>query len=400
MPAPSTTPATCATCGRPLVDGVCSSCDVRPVFALLQREILVLVLLSATVVAGFLLTRRAAAANRQLRLQDAATWFQEGQIEFAQHRNDAAIRSLRRAAAIDRDNRQYQLALARALAAGHEDEAARQVLLGVRALTPEDSQVNLELARLETRNGDLTSALRFYQNALYGNWNLDRQDARREVRVELIRYLLTHDQRSRALSELLILSSNIPDEVSAHVETGDLFLKAGDNARALEHFRRALQLDATSEEALEGAGDAAFSLGEYASARQYLHDASSTTGRTADLRQMVDLVLAYDPLASGLSTRERQSRVQRALGVARDRLNRCLARAPGYDTPQDLPALRDRVDAFGSLHDAVRGSTEATEEGLRLTYQIEEVVPEACADLTPADRALRLIGRRREINLP
>ena len=63
MPAATNTPATCVTCARPLVDGVCPSCDVPPVFALLQREIVVLVLLSVIVVAGFLLTRRAAAAK-------------------------------------------------------------------------------------------------------------------------------------------------------------------------------------------------------------------------------------------------------------------------------------------------------------------------------------------------
>lgn len=400
MPAATNTPATCVTCARPLVDGVCPACDVPPVFALLQREIVVLVLLSVIVVAGFLLTRRAAAANRQLRLQDAATWFREGQADFARHRTDAAIRSLRRAAAIDRDKPQYQLALARALAAGHEDQAARQVLQGVRESTPEDSEVNLELARLETRNGDLTSAVRFYQNALYGTWHPDRQDARREVRVELIRYLLANEQRSRALSELLILSSNIPDEISAHVETGDLFLKAGDSTRALEQFRRALQLDAATQPALQGAGEAAFALGQYDGAWRYLHAASPTTGRAAELREVVDLVLAYDPLMSGLSARERQDRVQRGLEAARDRLDRCLARAPGYDTPPELPSLRERVAAFESLRGAARGSTEAIEDGLRLVLQIEEVVPEPCADLTRVDWALQLIGRRREMTLP
>jgi Tfp pilus assembly protein PilF len=383
------------------VNGACAVCDAPPdVRRLLRREVLVLVLLGVTVVAGFLLTRRAAAANRQLRRQDALTWFREGQAAVAQHRSDAAIRALRRATAIDRDNREYQLALAHALAAADDDEPARQLLLGVRALTPEDAQVNLELARLETRHGDLTNALRFYQNALYGDWELDQQGARRGVRVELIRYLLAHDQRSRALSELLILNGNVPDELSAHTETGDLFLSAGDSARALDHFRRALQLDATNEPALEGAGEAAFALGEYAEAQGYLHTASSATGRAADVRQIVDLVLGYDPLASGLSGRERADRMQWGLKAARDRLDRCLGHAPGSAGVPDLLDLRERVDAFGTLSNPVRGSTETIEEGLRLTYRIEEAVPEACADLTPADRALRLIGRRREMNRP
>ena len=85
------------------------------------------------------------------------------------------MRALRRAAAIDRDNREYQLALAGALAAADDHEAARQVLQRLRDTAPEDAEVNLELARLESRNGDVTGAVRYYQNALYGNGAADRQ---------------------------------------------------------------------------------------------------------------------------------------------------------------------------------------------------------------------------------
>ena len=40
--------------------------------------------------------------------------------------------------------------------------------LGVRESTPEDPEVNVQLARLEARHDDLTGTVRYYQNAVYG----------------------------------------------------------------------------------------------------------------------------------------------------------------------------------------------------------------------------------------
>jgi hypothetical protein len=81
--------------------------------------------------------------------------------------------------------------LAAALGANHQDDAARQVLLGLRDTTPEDSEVNVRLARFEAPPDELTGAVRYYQNAVYGSWG-DRTDARRQVRIELIQYYAVH----------------------------------------------------------------------------------------------------------------------------------------------------------------------------------------------------------------
>ena len=103
-----------------------------------------------------------------------AAWYVAGEHHLASGRTESAIRALRRATAINRDNRTYRLALAGALAADRQDDAARQVLLGVRESTPEDPEVNVQLARLEARHDDLTGALRYYQNAVYGTWSADQ----------------------------------------------------------------------------------------------------------------------------------------------------------------------------------------------------------------------------------
>ena len=104
-----------------------------------------LVILCALVVVGFVLTRAAAGANRAHRLRDAAAWYDAGEHHLVGGQTESAIKALRRATAINRDNRTYRLALAGALAAGGQDDAARQVLLGVRESTPEDPEVNVQL---------------------------------------------------------------------------------------------------------------------------------------------------------------------------------------------------------------------------------------------------------------
>ena len=139
----------CARCGGPLADGHCHACDRRSESTFVHREIVVLVVLCTLVAVGFVFTRAAAGANRALRLRDATAWYEAGERYLAGGQTQSAIRALRRATAINRDNRTYRLALAAALAADRQDDAARQVLLGVRELTPEDPEVNVQLARLE-----------------------------------------------------------------------------------------------------------------------------------------------------------------------------------------------------------------------------------------------------------
>ena len=53
-----------------------------------------------------------------------AAWYDAGEHHLAAGQTESAIRALRRATAINRDNRTYRLALAAALAADRQDDAA------------------------------------------------------------------------------------------------------------------------------------------------------------------------------------------------------------------------------------------------------------------------------------
>jgi len=386
----------CAECGGPLADGQCQACERTQESSFVHREVVVLMVLSAAVVAGFLLTRAVAGVNHRLRLDDAAAWYDSGQRQLTGSNIEAAIQSLRHATAIDRDNRRYRLALAAALAADRQDVSARQVLLGVRESTPEDPDVNVQLARLAARQDDVAGAVQYYQNALHGSWRIDQGDARRQVRVELIRYLLAHDQRGRALSELLVLEGNLTGDASLQTEAGQLFLDAGEPRRALERFQQALRSNSKNESALTGAGEAAFAAGDYVSAQRLLRAVTSPSSRVLELRAITDRVLTSDPWRSGLSEQQRQERVRTGFTRALQALNDCIGKQP-TSAAAFAPLSAEASDLEPELQPGrLRRKPESIDLALDLIYRIEQRTLDICGQGTPFDRALILIARRHE----
>ncbi|MEP6592224.1 MAG: tetratricopeptide repeat protein, partial [Acidobacteriota bacterium] len=289
-----------------------------------QKEIVVLLLLSLATTAAFVFTRTAAAGNREMRQQDAAAWFERGRQAAADGRKDDAVRAFQRAGGMEADNQRYRLALAGALAADSQEEAARQVLLGVRERAPEDPGVNLQLARIEAQRGDTTAAEKYYHNALYGSWRIDDAEARRAARFELVRYLLDHGNTKRAVSELLVLSGNLPEDSGAEVDVARLFLRAGDSSHALDHFERTLEREPGNNAALAGAAQAAFLLADDPKALRYARQVSGDPD-VAEMRGIAEQVLSADPLRPRLSAGERRARAVAGFASVRSRLEACAA---------------------------------------------------------------------------
>lgn len=364
--------------------------------ALVHREVFQLAALIVVAIGAFLLTRVVAANNRDVSLRDAAEWYRRGEQAIQGGRVDDAIDALRRATVRDRNDRRYVLALSQALALKRDDDAARSVLLTLRESAPEDPDINLQLARLAAARQDVTEALRFYHNALYAPWPAEQADARRQVRFELIRFLLTHDQAGRALSELLALSTDLPDDVPLRLEVAHLFAQAGDNGHALEQFQRALHLAPESGEALAGAGQAAFRLGDYAVARGYLRRAPADADQVTKTREIVDLLLSNDPLANRLGSAERRRRLVADFSYAQQRLNTCLEQHGGQ-TSNDVLALQNETQSFeDQLKPSAVLEQDTIETGVDLIDRMEQVVTRSCGPATARDEALLLIGRQHE----
>src|SRR6185312_1164698 len=140
---------------------------------------------------------------------------------------------------------------------------------------PGDATVNLQLARLATRSGDVADAERYYNGAIYGVWESNPIENRRDTRLELIRYLLAHDRFQQAQIQLIAVAATEPQDPELLVRLGQMFLQAGDAGHALQEYRLAVKAQPRNAAALSGAGQAAFQQADYAASRRYFQRAAA-----------------------------------------------------------------------------------------------------------------------------
>jgi tetratricopeptide (TPR) repeat protein len=364
---------------------------------LVHREWMVLLSLCVLSVLAFLVTRAAAAAEHRWRLRDAERWYQTGQSAVERRAFPAAVEAFARAAALDRGTVRYQMSLADALAGDGEIARSVQVLSGLRRQMPEAADVNLQLARLEAGRGHVEPAVRYYLRALHGVWPDEPGNARREARIELIRYLLQQRLQARALSELLVLSANLPDDAAAQLIVGELYLRADEPRRAADVLARGVSRNPEDGRMRARLGEALFQSGEYARARRELALAPDHLDDVARLRAICDFVLTRDPLISRLSLRERQRRLGLALAYGRKRLETCRS-AAGRQTVDvgRLEGLRQEVvmlEPEVARVQALRDAPAVAELVVALTARIERAV-EGCVPAAPLGAALLLIAGR------
>lgn len=366
-----------------------------PFSRFVHREIIVLIILCGAAIAGFLITKAAASSAHDRRVRDAATWHARGEAALAEGRLEAALTALGRARALDRDRDEHHLSFATALTGAGQIDAARQVLLGLRATRPENPDVNLGLAELAAASGATADAVQFYQRALYGEWTPERLDDRERVRVSLIEYQLANGMRSQAVAQLLLLAADLPADAARQTEAARLFLAAGEPDLALEHYRRALEDEPENAEALAGAGDAAFEVGDFAAARGFYDLVPGNAEDVEARRELVRLVLANDPLQPRLSNAERRRRL--AAGHARAQLliQACRVHLAGTSAQEEqLDALASEVTALGSVLAARRPiESGVIADGVALISGVVSFASEGCGPLTAEARAWLLIGR-------
>jgi tetratricopeptide (TPR) repeat protein len=367
-----------------------SGSTARPAF--LHRELIILIALIVAGVAAFIGTRNLAASNVAIRRQNAVDLYNRGRNALDAGDTARALEALRRASHIDRSDRDIAISLGLALQAAGDNGQATTVMEQLRAVHPDDPEVNTQLARLAAARGDLPQSIRYYQDALDALWSPADASRGREVRTEFITLLIRHQERARALSQALVFAADLPPEPSWQMQAGRLFLEVGDSRRALDRFVSVLQQNPGDKAALAGAGEAAFGLGDYARARRYFTQAEPTEPRAQALKAVADLVLSADPLAIRLNRSERERRLQQLLTHAGERLDRCTANgsAAGSD-----PALRAQLDALSVAPTgrarALADERERIEDGLDLARRIE-LTTATCGDTDALGRAIPIIA--------
>jgi len=266
----------------------------------------------------------------------AKRWSARGQQAIASGHPDQAIVALRTALAYAPGERSYELLLAQALGdAGHTEESYNY-FLGLWETQPGDGFINLRLARLAAQKRDMQAAINYYRAAIYGTWEGDGIIRRREVRLELSRYLIAHHDLSSARTELLITGGNAPDDMNLALTIAQLLEQADATYDALTYYQKVLAREPNNLTSLEAAGRLESGFGHFEEAYRLLEKASrdheaavSQSAFSAELQEMLDNSAKILPLVPSkkLPPGERVARILKARDIARKRFESCNAQA-------------------------------------------------------------------------
>lgn len=368
----------------------------------LGREPVVLVWLSILAILLFFavaLLSKTYTAQSQAR---ASQWYSQGIADLQAGRTERAADDFRVALSYWRDNYGYEVSLAESLLALNRTEEAKAYLTTLWQLQPENGTVNLELARLYAKAGEVNDALRFYHNAIYAIWESNPETQQRSARIELTEFLLDRKSLAQAESELIVLSGNLHADASLHAKVGDLFMKVPDYARALVQYQESLRLKPRAAEVTAHAGRAAFEVARYSLAIHYLELALASNPRdiaSAGLLQTAKMVREMDP--NSVPATKFIPVVLQDFRDAGHRLAACIAQVgAGSSSSTALPQLNSSWTVMdrGLTARRLDKDPELADSALDLVFNIETKTNDVCGQPSGADLALLLIAQQREGN--
>jgi tetratricopeptide (TPR) repeat protein len=335
------------------------------------------------------------------RAELAVRWAARGEAALKQGHPEQAVPALRSALIYAPDERSYQMMLAQALGdSGHAEEATNY-FLNLWEAQPGDGVINLQLARLARRRAAKDEAIHYYRAAIFGNWEGEGVQRRREARLELANYLIDQGDLAMAQTELLIAASNAPPGAGLELLFGDELVRAADARDALLYYQKAISQDPRNPTAYEKAGRLAYQMGDYARARNWLERAVRESGGTAveanALLKNTERLLVLSP-AAARSAKEQITRLLDDEAIAKTRWMGCVATL-GKEEP--LPAVQalnarwtqaDGISTRDAL--AVDQGNEDTVTGL--IDESEMLAENLCGAPTGDDALLLLLAKNEQ----
>jgi tetratricopeptide (TPR) repeat protein len=368
---------------------------------LILRDALTFLSLTLITVVLFAITLFLFRSFASRREELAQRWSARGQAALSSGHPDQAIVALRTALSYAPGERSYELLLAQALGdAGHTEESYNY-FLSLWETQPGDGFINLSLARLAAAKKDMQAAINYYRAAIYGTWEGDGAVRRREVRLELSRYLIANHDLSSARTELLIAGGNAPDDVGLALTLAPLLEQAGAPRDALSYYQKVLAREPDNQTALEAAGRLEYEFGDFEEAHRLLEheragsDGSSMHPQVAAMMDTSAKILALAP-SKKLPPAERVTRILRVRDLAKKRFGSCntqVSAASGLPSP--LQTLGSRwtskeatINPAALLNDPVEQDAV-----MKLVYDTEVQTSQICGAPTGDDALLLLLAK-------
>jgi tetratricopeptide (TPR) repeat protein len=348
-------------------------------------------------IAGLATLDKFLAKAQDQELQDTAqSAYHEGLKLRSSGKMDAAIDSLRKAYSLERQNRDFTLALADTLVNDNKLDEADRLLHEVLERNSNDAQANLLSAHMMARRNQPAEAESFFHRAIYGEWQTDVADKRVAARLELIDFLAAIPERKKLLAELLALPEDMKKTPALEQHLGELFLTAGSPSRAIDEYKKVLSQAPTNAAAHIGMGNAELELGNYSKARDAFLNVSKTNPADAETKNKLDLTMtlaALDPTSRHLTSIEKYRRSLNILGLTRISLGNCLA---NHTTPDDEAVrLEAAADQQLAANAHPRIANETAEDMLALAEKVWQARINGCGEATsPPEEPLRLIMGR------
>ena len=344
-------------------------------------------------VVGFAVTGAIARGYHRRQTLLAERWFSRGNRDLANGSPQRAVDEIQTALAFSPDNDAYRLKLSLALVQSGKLDEARAHLVSLWEQRPGDATVNLQLARVMTRSGDLQNAIRYYHGAIYGVWDSHPFQSREAARFELADYLLSARQTAAAQSELIAVEAELPPGSSQQLRLGDMLMEAGEPERALIAYMNARKADRTDPQAELGVAKADFALRRFSEARDHARAALRINPHLEEakqLHQQAQVVLAADPYLKGLNVRQRAERAQAAFEAANDRLDQCLAT---HTDPQFEALSAQQKTNFKHVRArSLRADPDMLDSVVQWAYDVERASEGTCGAPTGVDAGLLILA--------
>jgi Tfp pilus assembly protein PilF len=373
---------------------------------LILRDSLTFLSLVLVTVVLFLITLflfRSFASHRQ---ELAQRWSARGQASINAGQPEQAIVALRTALSYAPGQRNYELLLAQALGdAGHTEESYNY-FLGLWETEPGSGLINLSLARIAAKKNDAQAAIRYYRASIYGTWEGDGTVRRREVRLELSRYLLARHDLSSARTELLIAGGNAPDDTAIALTLAPLLEQANAPRDALNYYQKVLAQEPTNQTALQAAARLEYESGHFDEAHrlmeQTIHEQETAASNQEpinssdkDILTNSARILALAPMKK-LPNNERVARILKARELAKKRFDTCNAQvstASGLSSP--LQDLRTKwTNKLATLdRDVLLNDPTEQDATMLLVFDTETQTAKICGPPTGDDALLLLLAR-------